>query len=135
MKISASRLLGCAAFAIAAGATLLPAPAQAWWRGGVFIGVPPVVVGPPVVAYPPPYYPYPYAYPPAAYAPAYPPPAYPPPPDQAQQSQPPQMSQAQPPYGTTCYAGVYVCPAPGATRVGSGCSCPGLGAPSYGTVQ
>ncbi len=37
--------------------------------------------------------------------------------------------------GTTCYAGVYVCtmPAPGA--VGSPCACPGLGAPSYGTVH
>lgn len=36
--------------------------------------------------------------------------------------------------GTTCYAGNYVCqvyPQP----AGSGCSCPAIGAPSYGTVR
>ncbi len=36
--------------------------------------------------------------------------------------------------GTTCSAGAYVCPvAPG--PVGAQCSCPGLGAPSFGTIQ
>jgi len=36
--------------------------------------------------------------------------------------------------GTTCYAGNYVCqvyPQP----AGSGCTCPAIGAPSYGTVR
>jgi hypothetical protein len=37
--------------------------------------------------------------------------------------------------GGTCYAGVYVCPLAAAQPVGSNCSCPGLGAPSYGTVH
>ena len=133
MTHTASRLLlGCAALATAAGITLSPAPAHAWWRGGVFIGVPPVVVGP---AYPPPYY-----YPPAYYAPGYyPPAAYYPPgypqPAPPQQTPAPELSQAQRPYGATCYAGVYTCAAAPQTQVGSGCSCPGIGAPSFGEVQ
>lgn len=54
--------------AIAAVASIplaLPSQAHAWWRGGVWIGLPPVVVAPPAyyapppVVYPPPvYYPY-----------------------------------------------------------------------------
>lgn len=36
--------------------------------------------------------------------------------------------------GTTCGAGFYICQVPAAT-VGSQCACPGLGAPSYGTVR
>ena len=61
-----------AALAIAglaiAGTAAVPAPAQAWWRGGgccgVGIGVfvPPVVFAPPVYAPPPAYYPPPVAY-------------------------------------------------------------------------
>ncbi len=68
--MSKYRCLGGAA-AIAAvaavGTIMLPAKAEAWWRGGwccrVGFGfvLPPVVIGPP--AYPPPvYYPPPYAY-------------------------------------------------------------------------
>ena len=116
-------LLGRAALAVvaSAAAALHATPARAW--GGVFIGLPPVVVGPPVAAYPPPYY-----YPPAYYAPAY---AYPPPAPVPQ----PQVSRAEPPFGGTCYAGVYTCAAPAQTPVGSGCSCAGIGAPSYGSVQ
>lgn len=38
----------------------LPAPAHAYWRGGVWFAVPPVVVAPP--AYYPPAYAYPYTY-------------------------------------------------------------------------
>jgi hypothetical protein len=38
-------------------------------------------------------------------------------------------------YGTMCNAGVYHCVAPAQTPVGETCSCPGLGAPSYGSVQ
>ena len=43
--------------------------------------------------------------------------------------------QASLPYGRTCYAGFYTCAAPPYTHVGTGCSCPGIGAPSYGTVN
>ena len=36
--------------------------------------------------------------------------------------------------GSTCAAGFYVCPVtPG--PLGAPCSCPGLGAPSYGTIR
>ena len=135
---SSRTLIRIACAATLAGAALIPATAQAWWRGGVFIGVPPIVVGPPVVAYPPPYYA------PGYYPPAYPPEGYAPPPANGQpqgyaqapqQSPAPELSQANVPFGSTCYAGVYVCAAPAQTHVGSGCSCPGLGAPSYGVVQ
>lgn len=40
-----------------------------------------------------------------------------------------------PTQGTTCYAGVYVCPMPAPGPLGSSCACPGLGAPSFGTVH
>ncbi|MEJ0048341.1 MAG: hypothetical protein WDN04_21105 [Rhodospirillales bacterium] len=111
-------------------------PASAWWRGGVWIGVPPIVVGP--AYYPPPYY-----YPPAYYPPPvyYPPPAgYPQPAPQASgtaQAQPQHPAQSQAPvvYGSMCYAGVYSCPAAAKSPVGGVCSCPGLGAPSFGTVN
>ena len=124
MSNAHSRLVRAATAAALASSLLIPATAEAWWGGGVVIGVPPVVVGPPAYAYPPPYY-----YPPAYYPPAY----YPPPP--AQQSRAPQLSQDQRPYGSTCFAGVYTCAAEQDMRVGDGCSCPGLGAPSYGSVR
>lgn len=38
-------------------------------------------------------------------------------------------------YGYTCYAGVYVCRLPQQVPAGSQCSCPGIGAPSFGTVR
>jgi hypothetical protein len=126
-----------------AGAALIPVSAKAWWHGGVFIGLPPIIVGPPVYAYPPPAYYYPPVapYPPGYYAPGYP---YAAPPGGAQQSAPQasspqasgrQMSQANTPYGSICYAGVYTCAAAPQSHVGSGCACPGIGAPSYGSVQ
>ena len=34
-----------------------------------------------------------------------------------------------------CYAGFYQCALPAAQPAGSPCACPGLGAPSYGTVR
>ena len=138
MTHSVRSLIRSAVLASLACAALIPSPAKAWFRGGVFIGFPPVVVGPPVVAYPPPYYYAPPYYAPGYYAPpAYPAPqAYAPPP--ASEAPPPnpapQMSQAVP-LGTTCYAGVYVCRAPAQSPVDSGCSCPGIGAPSYGVVR
>ncbi len=38
-------------------------------------------------------------------------------------------------YGYTCYAGFYTCTLPAQGPVGSPCSCPGIGAPSYGTIH
>jgi hypothetical protein len=46
---------------------------------------------------------------------------------------PPQPVQAGVPYGSFCAAGSYSCPASG--QVGAPCACPGLGAPSYGTIR
>ncbi len=121
-----------AVLAAVAGSMLVPAAAKAW----VVFGLPPVVIGPPVVPYAP-YYPPPY-YGPGYYPPPY---AYPPPPAPAAgQSAPPataqpQMSQANTPYGSMCYAGVYTCAAPYAAHVGTTCACSGIGAPSYGTVR
>ncbi len=40
-----------------------------------------------------------------------------------------------PGYGTACYAGFYMCRLPQQAPTGSQCSCPGIGAPSYGTVR
>ncbi len=37
--------------------------------------------------------------------------------------------------GYKCYAGAYICNLPQPGPVGTGCSCPGIGAPSYGTVR
>ena len=42
---------------------------------------------------------------------------------------------AAPGYGYRCSAGVYVCQLPEQVALGSQCSCPGLGAPSYGSVR
>jgi hypothetical protein len=133
------------ALALAAGlaGTLLPAAAQAGWRGGFFFGLPPVVVAPAPYAYPYPYYPpayYPPAYAPPPYGyyppPAYPPAAYTPAPSLTPDQQKAEADrQASLPYGQTCYAGVYTCAAPPNTHVGTGCACPGIGAPSYGSVN
>jgi hypothetical protein len=38
-------------------------------------------------------------------------------------------------YGATCYAGAYVCQLPAQAPVGSQCTCPGIGAPSFGAVR
>ena len=38
-------------------------------------------------------------------------------------------------YGSSCQAGFYQCLLPAAGPIGSQCSCPGLGAPSYGVVR
>ena len=40
-----------------------------------------------------------------------------------------------PGYGYTCHAGAYICRLPEQVPQGSQCSCPGLGAPSYGRVR
>ncbi|GBQ33700.1 hypothetical protein HLH34_06310 [Gluconacetobacter azotocaptans] len=38
-------------------------------------------------------------------------------------------------YGYSCHAGVYTCRLPYQAPLGAPCSCPGLGAPSYGNVH
>jgi hypothetical protein len=97
-----SAVLAIAACAVA----MAPAPAAAWWRGGVFFGVAPfpLFYGPPVY----------YAPPPVVYAP--PPVVYAPPPNTA-------YAQAQP-QGTSCDAGRYVCPLRAPVPPGAACSCP-----------
>ncbi|MCQ8241440.1 hypothetical protein [Rhizosaccharibacter radicis] len=42
---------------------------------------------------------------------------------------------AAPGYGYVCYAGVYQCRVPTQVPLNSPCSCPGIGAPSFGTVR
>jgi hypothetical protein len=123
----ASRLALAAAALGAAGALALPSDAQAYWRGGVWVGVGggPFYYAPPPVYVPPPVY---YAPPPVVYAPP-PPPDYTPAPQLA-----PQNTQATA-YGYTCYAGNYTCALPQSGPVGSTCSCPGIGAPSYGSIH
>ncbi len=72
-----TRLFGAVKAAIGAavlGAVVaVPTAAEAWWRGGVFVGAAPVFVGPPAYYYPPVVYGYPRVYPaPRAYwVPAY----------------------------------------------------------------
>ena len=115
---SRRRWLGVASLAGLAclGAAALPQPAQAWWRGGVSVGI---GLGP---FYAAPRY---YAPPPVYYAP---PPAYYPPPVSY-------APRGLPSYGAHCSAGAYQCWLPASVPVGSTCSCPGIGAPSYGTVN
>jgi hypothetical protein len=134
-----SRAGALAALAIGMCGVLASSPASAWWRGGVWIGLPPIVIAPGApyygpAYYPPPYYPYPpgYYYPPPA---AYPATPVPPAQGQAQAQAQPARPQGPVTYGTICHAGVYSCAAPNATPVGQGCVCPGLGAPSYGVVN
>lgn len=38
-------------------------------------------------------------------------------------------------YGSVCKAGIYSCHTPYQVPLGSPCSCPGVGAPSYGNVH
>ncbi|WP_428393603.1 hypothetical protein [Lichenicoccus sp.] len=40
-----------------------------------------------------------------------------------------------PGYGYQCFAGAYMCRLPEQVPVGQQCTCPGIGAPSYGTVR
>ena len=104
---SAARLLPVAAVSL--GVAALPGAAQA----RVFVGF---GFGAPYYAPPPVYAPPAYYYPPPAYAP------------------PPQPYEPATGYGGTCYAGPYVCRLAQAQPAGSECSCPGIGARSYGTA-
>ncbi len=47
----------------------------------------------------------------------------------------PAGTQSQTGYGSVCKAGFYTCHTPYQVPLGSPCSCPGLGAPSYGNVH
>ncbi len=40
-----------------------------------------------------------------------------------------------PSYGATCYAGIYTCQLAVQAPPGSQCTCPGIGAPSFGAVR
>ena len=94
-------------------AGIAPAPALAWWRGGVAIGIvpPPLFFGPPVYVAPPTVY---YSPPPVVYAP---PPFYIAPP---------------PRFAQTCYAGAYICPLQQPGPAGAPCSCPAYQGRAYG---
>ena len=105
------RLALAALMLVTVSAIVSPSPAQAWWRGGLWVGVaPPLYFAPPVYVPPPVYY----APPPMAYAP---PPFYVSPP---------------PRYSSTCYAGVYTCPMQSAGPLGTPCSCPAERGRAYG---
>lgn len=97
-----------------AGLALLPAAAQAYWRGGYFFGFPGVYVEPSPFSYPPAYYPQPVAVAPAPVV------AVPPPFTPRIYGEPPPAAQA-------CYAQPSVCPLDRPTAVGESCSCPGDG--------
>jgi hypothetical protein len=108
-----------ALLAVAAAMTL-PVAAQAYWRGGVFFGLPPVFVAPPPAYYypPPAYY-----YPPAYVAPA---PVY---------AAPPATSSGPPAPGQACYAGPWVCPLNHAIPSGDSCSCVANGGRVWGQAR
>jgi hypothetical protein len=127
---------------LCAATVLVPAAAQARVFIGVGVPFPPIYAPPPVYYAPPPVY-YP---PPPAYAPG---PAYTPAPSGYyggyggyggdsgyggdNSSYGGYGSYAG--YSGTCYAGAYTCAAPPNATAGSQCTCPGIGAPSYGTVR
>jgi hypothetical protein len=120
------------ATALAVSGVIVPTPALAWWRGGVWVGGPgyypryygprPYYYAPPVVVAPPPTY---YAPPPVIYAAPPPPPVYYPP--------------APAPYpvaARTCYAPALNCPMEVPRAPGSACYCSdATGDRSYGTAN
>lgn len=139
-----ARRLGGMALPVAAALLLLPAPARAWFVGGIGFGVP-IVVAPPPVFYPPPY-PYAPAYPPYAPPPYSPGPYAPGPyasaPYPGTYPPPPLVNGAGPGAtaesvrGMSCSTGAYLCPLPGPGRVGARCSCPAQsGGRAYGTIR
>lgn len=103
---------------LVAGA-LLPAAAQAHWRGRVFFGVGPGW-GPPAYYYPPPVY-------------MVPPPVYAPPP--AEYAAPPAEAEGPPPMAQACYAGPWVCPLQRAIPAGNSCACEGTNGPVWGRAR
>ena len=120
MTTTRAALLRLAVLAIAAVA-LLPAAAQAYWRGGVFFGFPGFYVAPP-----PAYY-----YPPPAYYP--PAPVYATPPQDY--AAPPAAGNGPPPPAQACYAGPWVCPLSHPTASGDSCSCAGSNGRTWGQAR
>ena len=122
------------AAALTVGGVVVPKPAMAYWRGGVWIAGPgyypyrgyygprPYYYAPPIVVAPPPVY---YAPPPVVYAAPPPPPVYYPPPVVR--------------YGDaarTCYAPPLNCPMEVARSPGSTCYCSDqTGNRAYGTAH
>ena len=131
------------AMTVLAGATVLtvsglvvPKPALAYWRGGVWVG------GPGYYPYRPYYAPRPYYYAPRPYyyAPAHrrrPPPAYYAPPPVVYAAPPPPPVYYPPPTAArTCYAAVLACPMEVPRAPGSTCYCSeATGNRSYGTAH
>jgi hypothetical protein len=117
---------------VAIAAAVAPSSAHAYWRGGIWYGVgpvlpfyPPVVVAPPVV----------YAPPPVIYAPPPQPGFAVTPPGFAGADGPAGPAPEQTAAGPSCYAGAYVCPLRNATPVGAACSCPGNNGRVSGSVR
>jgi len=138
MILSGAAALG----AVLAGLTLHATPAEAWWRGGVWVagpgpaywGPPPMVYPPPVVVAPPPVY---YAPPPVVYAPptiVYPAPV-PAPPAPYFPPQPAAPAQS-PAAARSCVTQTLSCAMTVSRAPGSGCYCTDQsGDRMYGTVQ
>ena len=93
------------------------AAARGYWSGGVYFGVPPVVISP--YGYSRPYY---------GAEPYYAPPYY----AQPYHAQP---YHARPAASEGCYAGAYVCPLEGPSVVGMPCSCPTVQGPAWGRAR
>ena len=121
--------LVAAAGVLTVSGVVVPTPALAWWRGGVWVGGPgyapyrpyyaprPYYYAPPIIVAPPPPY---YAPPPVVYAAPPPPPVYYPPSAAAR----------------TCYAPALACPMEVARAPGSTCYCSEQsGDRSYGTAH
>jgi len=115
MKTLARKTLLTLAAAATLATAALPAPAHAWGRVGVFVGIAPFPL----------FYPAPRFY----YAPPPPPPYYPPPYAPYAPYAPPR------PVGFTCYARPYQCPLEHPKHIGKPCACLALnGGPIPGTV-
>ena len=126
MTATRSTLIRVALLALA-GAALLPATAQAYWRGGgFFFGFPGVYVAP----LPPPYYYPPAYYPPPAYL--APPATYAAPQSYAEPQSYGAQSGGPPPAAQACYAAGWVCPLERPTPVGDSCACPANGGQAWG---
>ena len=136
-KIRRARMMATAflagAAALTIGGMVIPTPALAYWRGGVWVAGPgyypyrgyygprPYYYAPPIVVAPPPIY---YAPPPVVYAPPPPPVYYPPP------------TAPYPVAARTCYAASLSCPMEVARAPGSTCYCSdSTGDRSYGTAH
>jgi hypothetical protein len=125
------------AAALGAGGLLSPQPAEAYWRGGVWVGGPGYYPYRPAYPYRPYYRPYYYAPPPVVVAP---PPVYYAPPPVVYAPPPPPVYYPPPaatyPAARTCYAPALTCPMEVARAPGTACYCSdALGNRSWGTAR